>query len=528
MGDIHGMPMLSMNAVIYSRVSSRDQVDGTSLESQEAACRAYADRHDLTVVKVFVEEGESAKAADRPKLLEMLAFCRDKTNAVQVVLVWKVDRFARNVEDHYSIKATLRRVDVKVVSVTERIDGGPNGKLMETILAGFAQFDNDIRAVRSVQGMQRRIQEGIWPWHPPLGYVPPKLGKKTEPDRPDPDRFAILQKAWQLYATGGYTKADVVSVLRERGVTGYCGRRISPQTLDKIFRNPYYAGELRDPWSGETFLGRHTPMVSKADFARVQVIGDGNANAMPHHRANADFPLRGLVRCPSCQAHLTAAWSRGRRQRYAYYSCFRRGCLARSRGYRAAEVHEEFTGFVRALSAPPRRAAQIASRIRLLAEAEATQAAVIGTKSQATRKDLERQLQDLIAMRLTHTITDIEFAVERERVRKLIAECDVRIASGNQLPLTEAETAVMIRAFGRLDYYWRQLGSNSILLPAGYTFGGIRTAETALLFRVTAPSQDPESNWAAPKPKFLNTLIEQIRAFLQIIELDSAAEVDAT
>src|SRR5213592_4419848 len=59
---------------------------------------------------------------------------------------------------------------VRIVSVTEPIDSNPEGNLMETILAGFAQFDNDIRATRTVQGMRRKLQEGIFPWKPPLGY----------------------------------------------------------------------------------------------------------------------------------------------------------------------------------------------------------------------------------------------------------------------------------------------------------------------------------------------------------------------
>lgn len=173
-----------MNAVIYCRVSSREQVEGTSLDSQETACREYAHKHNLTVSRVFVEEGESAKFADRTQLLELLDYCRSKAYKVEVLIVWKIDRFARNVEDHYTLKAALRKSGVNVVSVTEPIQSDPNGKLLETILAGFAQFDNDIRAIRSVQGMQQRLRDGIFPWKPPLGYLPPKLGRKTEPDRP--------------------------------------------------------------------------------------------------------------------------------------------------------------------------------------------------------------------------------------------------------------------------------------------------------------------------------------------------------
>src|SRR6266699_796032 len=149
-----------MNGVIYCRVSSKEQIEGTSLESQRLACEEYARSNNIRILKVFVEQGESAKFADRAQLIELLDFCRENKGRVQILLVWKVDRFARNVSDHFNIKASLLKYDVHIVSATEQIASNPEGKLMETILAGFAQFDNDIRATRTVQGMRRRIQEG--------------------------------------------------------------------------------------------------------------------------------------------------------------------------------------------------------------------------------------------------------------------------------------------------------------------------------------------------------------------------------
>jgi site-specific DNA recombinase len=208
-----------MNAVVYCRVSSKDQVEGTSLESQELACRDYARRKNLTISKVFIEEGESAKFADRTQLLELLSYCKDKGQKIAVLLVWKIDRFARNVQDHYSLKATLLKYGVQIHSVTEPIDDDPNGKLMETILAGFAQFDNDIRAMRTVQGMRRKIHEGLFPWKAPLGYrsVTRPGDRKTAPDEPDEPRFGLLQKAWRSLATGAYSKGEIRHLLAGRG-----------------------------------------------------------------------------------------------------------------------------------------------------------------------------------------------------------------------------------------------------------------------------------------------------------------------
>src|SRR3989304_3297443 len=329
-----------MNAVIYCRVSSKDQVEGTSLESQEQSCRDYARQHNLNVSRVFVEEGESAKFADRTRLLELLNYCKDKSHKIDALLVGKVDRFARNVEDHFTIKAMLRKNGVSVVSVTEPIQADPTGKLMETVLAGFAQFDNDAKAQRTIEGLKQKLREGIWPWKPPLGYLAPKRGKKIEPDRPDPSRFELLQKAWHLYTTGAYSKAAIVRLLQSWDVRGYRGEPIAAQLIDNMFANPFYAGLMRDPWTGTDRPGRHIPMVSSAVFAKVQEIVAHQKNSQSHCRLHDAFPLRGLVRCPSCDGCMTASFSRGRRKRYGYYHCNRSTC--RRKSFPVARVHAEF------------------------------------------------------------------------------------------------------------------------------------------------------------------------------------------
>ena len=76
-----------MNGIIYCRVSSKEQVEGTSLQSQEAACLDYAKAKNIKVLRVFVEQGESAKFADRTQLVELIDFCRTSKGGVQVLIV---------------------------------------------------------------------------------------------------------------------------------------------------------------------------------------------------------------------------------------------------------------------------------------------------------------------------------------------------------------------------------------------------------------------------------------------------------
>src|SRR3989344_3726084 len=155
-----------MKAIIYIRVSSDEQIKGTSLEFQEEACRKYCKDKDIEVLKVFKEEGASAKSADRKVLLEAMEYCRKNKGNMEFFIVWKVDRFARNTEDHFAVKKILADSGVSLKSVTEPIGTDPSEALFETILAGFAQFDNQIRTLRCSNGMLARLRQGIYPWHP--------------------------------------------------------------------------------------------------------------------------------------------------------------------------------------------------------------------------------------------------------------------------------------------------------------------------------------------------------------------------
>src|SRR5438128_656051 len=134
-----------MKGIIYCRVSSHEQVQGTSLDNQKKACLEYALSHNMEITQLFVEKGESATAANRTELVRALDYCRKHKGVIGAFLVWKIDRFARNTTDHYALRAQLARYGIRLYSVTEPISDDPIGKMTEAVLAGYAQFENDIR-----------------------------------------------------------------------------------------------------------------------------------------------------------------------------------------------------------------------------------------------------------------------------------------------------------------------------------------------------------------------------------------------
>ena len=151
-----------LRAVIYCRVSTKDQVQNLSLETQQKTCSEFCSRQGWAVDRVFVEQGESAKTANRTELKNLLAYCREHKGRIHCVVVYAVSRFARDKYDHSLLRLQLQRLGVTLRSATEPIDDSSTGKLMEGIVSAFAQFDNDVRSERTVQGMKARLEKGGW------------------------------------------------------------------------------------------------------------------------------------------------------------------------------------------------------------------------------------------------------------------------------------------------------------------------------------------------------------------------------
>ena len=309
-------------AVIYVRVSTTEQVDNYSLSTQEKACRDYCTRNNSEVDKVFVEEGESAKTANRTQFQKALAYCRENKGKVKWLVVYAVSRFARNSHDHLATRAFLGSVGVNLRSVTEPFDESSQGKLMESILASFAQFDNDMKADRTVAGMKEAFQAGKWTFRSPLGY----LNGDGKPGSPsliqDPERGSLVKQAFELYATGLHTTQKVLEMVTAAGLQTRRGKPVPKQTFTQLLRNPVYAGWVQVESWGDRQRGDFEPMVSQELFDTVQAVLSGRSvSVTPHLRSHPDFPLRHFVKCGCCGKPLTASWSKGRNKRYAFYFC---------------------------------------------------------------------------------------------------------------------------------------------------------------------------------------------------------------
>lgn len=300
-------------AVIYIRVSSEEQVENFSLGTQEEICRREAKHRGFEVVEVFREEGKSAKTIiGRPELLKMLEFCRKNKKTVRAIFVYRLDRLSRQTSDYLSIRKRLFDVNIAIISASEPTGNSPTEKLLETVLASFAQHDNDVRSERTKNGMRARFLSGLVTNHVPVGYI-----NQSGHALKDPSTFDNIKKAWDLMATGTKSLKEIEKILHSWGV------KTRHSSVQRMFRNKFYMGILTSESYPETVKGQHIPMVTEEQFYKVQSILDGRNRQNPlmpkNTRDNTDFPLRRILRCSKCGTPFTGAWSK--RHRYAYYFC---------------------------------------------------------------------------------------------------------------------------------------------------------------------------------------------------------------
>lgn len=303
-------------AVIYCRVSTKEQVEeGNSLITQEKNCKDYAQKNGYDVAAIFVEQGESAKTADRTELKKLLSFCATKRNNINAIIAYKIDRISRNIDDYSQIRIQLKRYGVEIKSTSENFENNPAGRFMENIIANVAQFDNDVRAERSTGGMKDAVREGRYIWMAPFGYSNVKeSGKSTiAPNACAP----LVKKAFEEVALNLYPIEEIRAKLIREGLVNQAGKAISKSYFYHLLRNVLYTGWVIK--FGERNKGKFEPIVSEELFQLVQQVLTNRRGKNKHYLIESpDFPLRRFFKHPSGRM-LTGCWSKGRDKKYPYY-----------------------------------------------------------------------------------------------------------------------------------------------------------------------------------------------------------------
>lgn len=232
------------------------------------------------------------------------------------VVIHKIDRSARNLKDWADLGDMIDQ-GIEVKFANEGLDLSSRGGRLSADIQAVVAADY-IRNLReeAKKGLYGRLRQGFYPWRAPVGYLDHGAAKaKTI----DPVKGPLVRKAFELYSMGQWTILTLVDELNRRGLRNLAGQKMTRNGMHVLLRNPFYYGMIRVSVTGDTYVGNHEALISKAIYDRVQDILHGRVGT---RNTVHDFLYRKTIQCANCGYRLIGELQKG----IVYYRCHGRNC----------------------------------------------------------------------------------------------------------------------------------------------------------------------------------------------------------
>jgi site-specific DNA recombinase len=303
-----------MKGVIYARYSSEKQTE-QSIEGQVRVCEEFCKQNDIDIVHVYIDRATSASKNIEHRV-DFLQMIKDSEKQKwECVVVYKLDRFARNRYDSAIYKAKLKKNGVRVISATENISDNPEGVLLESVLEGMAEFYSKELSQKVTRGMyESALKAQSTGGTVPLGYK--IVNKKFEID---PIYAPIVKQAFEMYASG-FTVKQICDKLNGEGYRTRNGNRFTHNSFKSVFPNKKYIGVYT--YNNEVEIEGGMPaIVDKEIFDRVQGKLKLNKKTPARGKAKKDYLLTGKLFCGHCSYSMVGESAKKPEKRYHYYAC---------------------------------------------------------------------------------------------------------------------------------------------------------------------------------------------------------------
>lgn len=323
-----------MNAVIYARFSS-DRQREESIEGQLRECREYAKANDIRVVGEYIDRALSA-SKETEKRLDFQRMIKDSAkHQFDIVLVWKLDRFARSRYDSAHYKNLLKKNGVRVVSATERITDGPEGIILESMLEGMAEYYSAELSEKIHRGQKENALKGKNNGGGvPLGYV---LNKETKKLEIDPLTAPLVEEIFRRYANGELIRT-IVKDFNTRNLKTQRGNPFSQSSFNVLLKNRKYIGEYQ--YHDIVIPGGVPAIISEELFERVQIRMAKNRHAPAMSKADDMFLLTTKLFCGKCGKMMVGESGTSKTgKKHYYYKC---GSAKRKKGCDKKAVQKDW------------------------------------------------------------------------------------------------------------------------------------------------------------------------------------------
>jgi site-specific DNA recombinase len=361
-----------MKATFYLRVSTEDQVkEGYSLEVQRDHLEAFAKREGLEIFKIYQDDGISGYSTERPALKELLKDAKEKR--FDLVLVYKIDRFSRNLKDLLNLVDELSSFGIGFKSATEPFDTTTSaGKLMFQQLGSFAEFERNRIAERVFPGMVKGVQQGNWQGarYGPYGYNYNKERKLLETNEKE---AKVVKLIYTMFLCDKSIRS-ITEYLTHKGYRNRKGNIFTTKLIGDILKNRMYTGKLvwnvhhydktQKTRKGYRYIknppekiiiaqGKHQPIISEEDF---ELAHKKLAERRTERKNKAsDYPLSGILYCAKCNHKylgLTSISNHRTGTKKRWYRCmgpYRSFIRCKNKSVKAIELESEVAGILETL-----------------------------------------------------------------------------------------------------------------------------------------------------------------------------------
>ena len=302
-----------MKAVIYARYSSDSQRE-ESIEGQLRECTAFAEKNGITILRHYIDRAYSAKTDNRPEFQNMI---KDSSKKLfDMVIVWKLDRFARNRYDSARYKAQLKKNGVKVVSATEVISEGAEGIILESVLEGYAEYYSADLSEKVIRGMTDNALKCKYNGGTlPIGY----MIDDEQHFQIDPLTAPFVLDVFKKYDKGA-TMTELRDWLNECGIKNTRGQSMKYNSIQHMLTNRRYIGELK---YRDVIVPDGIPAIVPQDlFDRVQRKLEQNKKTPARNKAEVEYLLTTKLFCGHCGAYMCGESGKSRNGTvHHYYKC---------------------------------------------------------------------------------------------------------------------------------------------------------------------------------------------------------------
>ena len=300
-------------AVIYARFSSHSQTE-QSIEGQLRECYDFAKRSDITVVGEYIDRALTGTSDKRPQFLKMIDDSKKKN--FEYILVYQLDRFARNRYDSANYKAKLKKNGVRVLSAKENITEDASGILVEGMLESMAEYYSAELSQKVKRGIKESLIKGNFiGGHGLLGYD--TIDKKWTIN---PLEAAVVKDIFTRYRSGEKAK-DIINRLNASGIKTKCGKKFTMSQFARIIRNEKYTGIVRT--DNKVYTNVIPPIVDEKPFKECNLIMDSHKHKQRKNYDEQPYILSGKLFCGYCGSAITAETGTSKTGKvYHYYKCY--------------------------------------------------------------------------------------------------------------------------------------------------------------------------------------------------------------